>query len=187
MPKIMGPQKARVATVAFGVVLLIEARLAVSTLVFGHGWPARELVRAIAWALIGGVGGGGSRSSPGRRHRRPTQRRHRRPTQRRHRRPKRTSYPASAFTSRSTPTSSGSDAPASSTANSTGRTAIVGQDPRRDSGDSADRWTGPRPSFLSAPLRRDVFPRKELTAYAGIRVAVIMTDHEDSISSPKRL
>jgi hypothetical protein len=40
---------------AFGVVLVIETGLALSTLVFGRDWAAGELVRAIAWALIGGV------------------------------------------------------------------------------------------------------------------------------------
>lgn len=40
---------------AFGVVLLIETGLAVSTLFLGVQWPYRDWVRAFAWALVGGV------------------------------------------------------------------------------------------------------------------------------------
>jgi hypothetical protein len=113
---------------AFGVVLVIETGLALSTLIFGRDWAARELVRAIAWALIGGVmwwrvvlvarppASPADPTSDALREADP--------------------LPGQRTSSFSTPTSSGSHlAPTSSKSESLKRTGIVGQDAGRDSPD----------------------------------------------------
>lgn len=40
---------------AMAVVIAIETGLAIVALLFGADWPARDLIRALAWTLIAGV------------------------------------------------------------------------------------------------------------------------------------